>query len=95
MSLFGQLEASLHGYLDDLDRRCADGEAHLAAAELPRVVAALRALLADHKPDAAGRCPTCRTRLLGRSPAPCRAYLTAHLCLLATEEAEDGMDAVH
>lgn len=85
-SLFGHLEASLHSYLNDLERRSPTGDPELARAELPRVVAALRALLDDHRPDADGRCPTCRTRLFTRAPAPCRAYLTAHLCLLVTED---------
>lgn len=92
VSLFGHMEASLHGYLTDLDRRsrvAGDREAALLSrAELPRVVAALRALLEEHSPDDDGRCPTCRTRLFTRAPAPCRAYLTAHLCLLVTEDVE-------
>lgn len=88
-SLFGHLEASLHGYLSDLEHRAPAGDPALARVELPRVIAALRALLDDHRPDADGRCPTCRTRLFTRAPAPCRAYLTAHLCLLVTEDAED------
>ncbi|MGX7829358.1 hypothetical protein ACTG9Q_30150 [Actinokineospora sp. 24-640] len=91
-TLFGHLEASLHGHLSDLDRRAATGDPTLARVELPRVVAALRALLDDHRPDLDGRCPTCRTRLFTRAPAPCRAYLTAHLCLLATEDTTDSAD---
>lgn len=92
-TLFGHLEASLHGHLSDLDRRAATGDPALARVELPRVVAALRALLDDHHPDPDGRCPTCRTRLLTRAPAPCRAYLTAHLCLLATEDTAGSTDS--
>ncbi|MFC5289130.1 hypothetical protein ACFPM7_18935 [Actinokineospora guangxiensis] len=89
-SLFGHLEASLHGYLGELTRRAPSGAPDLATVELPRVVAALRALLDDHRPDPDGRCPTCRTRLFTRAPAPCRAYLTAHLCLLVTEDTEEA-----
>ncbi|WP_018681076.1 hypothetical protein [Actinokineospora enzanensis] len=89
-SIFGHMESSLRGYLADLGRRAEvdteDAAAHLARTELPRVVAALRALLDDHRPDTNGRCPSCRTRLLTKAPAPCRAYLTAHLCLLVTED---------
>ncbi|OLR94262.1 hypothetical protein [Actinokineospora bangkokensis] len=90
---FGQMESSLRGYLAELSTRAATGSGlrDLARLELPRVVSALRALLAEHHPDADGRCPTCRTRLFSRAPAPCRALLTTHLCLLALEEerAED------
>ncbi|WP_146108050.1 hypothetical protein V5P93_005337 [Actinokineospora auranticolor] len=84
------MEASLQGYLTEVSHRAeVDGDAaatRLARAELPRIVAALRALLAEHSPDENGRCPSCRTRLFTRAPAPCRAYLTAHLCLLVTED---------
>jgi hypothetical protein len=89
-SIFGHLESSLNGYLADLTRRgeAADPAAslQLAHGELPRVVAALQAVLDEHRPDEQGRCPTCRRRLFSRSPAPCRAYLAAHLCLLVTED---------
>ncbi|GLZ39441.1 hypothetical protein [Actinokineospora sp. NBRC 105648] len=89
-SIFGHMEASLQGYLADISSRARldpdDTATRLARAELPRVVAALQALLNDHRPDAGGRCPSCRTRLFTKAPAPCRAYLTAHLCLLVTED---------
>ncbi|MCG8919947.1 hypothetical protein L6E12_29670 [Actinokineospora sp. PR83] len=87
-STFGHLEASLRGYLAEISSRAETGRGvtDLARLELPRLVSALRALLADHQPDVDGRCPTCRTRLFTRAPAPCRAYLTTHLCLLAVEE---------
>jgi hypothetical protein len=92
-SIFGHLESSLNGYLADLTHRgeSADTPAALciAHAELPRVVAALQAVLDEHRPDEQGRCPTCRKRLFGRAPAPCRAYLAAHLCLLVSEDDQD------
>ncbi|WP_051385944.1 hypothetical protein [Actinokineospora inagensis] len=95
-SIFGHMEAALRGHLADLgDRARVDGDAEaarLARTELPRVVAALRALLDEHRPDRDGRCRTCRTRLLTRAPSPCRAYLTAHLCLLVTEETDETED---
>ncbi|MDQ3577551.1 MAG: hypothetical protein M3443_08100 [Actinomycetota bacterium] len=84
-SIFGHMENSLRGHLDDLSRRARAGD-DVIRTELPRVVTALQALLDEHRPDENGRCPTCRTRLFGRAPAPCRAYLTAHLCLLVTED---------
>jgi hypothetical protein len=89
-SIFGHLEASLHEYLTDVAERANAADDHaavpLAKLELPRIAAALRAILEEHRPDDRGRCPTCRTRRFGRSPAPCRAYLTAHLSLLVTED---------
>jgi hypothetical protein len=92
-SIFGHLEASLNAYLADLTRRgeIADPATAtaLAHAELPRVVAALQAVLGEHRPDDQGRCATCRRRMVGRAPAPCRAYLAAHLCLLVTEDDAD------
>ncbi|WP_285609233.1 hypothetical protein [Actinokineospora globicatena] len=89
-SIFGHMAASLRDYLAELsDHARADDDtdaARLARTELPRVVAALRAVLDEHRPDRDGRCPTCRTRLFTRAPSPCRAYLTAHLCLLVNED---------
>ncbi len=88
--IFSQLESSLAEYLTDVTYRARFGDEHTAAAvardELPRVVEALRATLDEHTPDAHGRCPTCRTSRFGRTPAPCRALLSAHLCLVVTEE---------
>jgi hypothetical protein len=91
-STFGHMQASLRGYLAEISSRAETGRGvtDLARLELPRVVAALRALLADHRPDADGRCPTCRTRLFTRAPAPCRAYLTMHLCLMTAEDERAG-----
>lgn len=93
-SIFGHLEASLHDYLADVIKRAQTGDESAALSlgrvELPRIAAALRAVLAEHEPDEQGRCRTCRTRRLGRAAAPCRAYLTAHLCLLVSEEDQPG-----
>lgn len=87
---FSQLESSLAGYLADVTRRAHSYDDRTAAAvarnELPRIVEALKAVLDEHEPDEHGRCPTCRTKRFGRTPAPCRAYLTAHLCLVVTED---------
>ena len=88
--IFGQLETSLADYLTDITYRAQFGDERavstVARFELPRLVAALKAVLDEHSPDEHGRCPRCRTRRFGRAPAPCRAYLTAHLCLVVTEE---------
>lgn len=98
-SIFGHMEASLAHYLAEITHDLQTGDdiaaAHLARYELPRVVSALRAVLDEHRPDEHGRCPACRTRPFGRAPAPCRAYLTAHLCLIVTEEdAADDLEDV-
>ena len=89
-SIFGQLEASLDGYLADVGQHAITADnasaTELGRHELPRIVAALRAVLNEHEPDERGRCRTCRPRRFGRAAAPCRAYLTAHLCLLVNED---------
>jgi hypothetical protein len=88
--IFGQLEASLAGYLADVVYRVEFGDdrtvAAVARCELPRIVEALKAALDEHEPDQFGRCPSCRHGRFGRTPAPCRAYLSAHLCLMTTED---------
>ncbi len=88
--IFGQLETSLADYLTDITYRAQFGDERAVAAvarfELPRLVVALKAVLDEHAPDEHGRCPRCRTKRFGRAPAPCRAYLTAHLCLVVTAE---------
>ncbi|HEX3790491.1 MAG TPA: hypothetical protein VHW44_21680 [Pseudonocardiaceae bacterium] len=89
-SLFGQLDRSLHDRLGDLVRKAERGDDEtvldLARSELPKMVSALRALLDEHRPDDRGRCPTCRRKRFSRRlPSPCRAYLTAHLCLMIAD----------
>ncbi|RKT56795.1 hypothetical protein [Saccharothrix australiensis] len=92
VTVFSQLDKSLHEHLDALVRLASDGDdgtaAALARSELPRVVAAVKALLDEHAPDEHGRCPTCRTRRFSRRlPAPCRAYLGAQLAMTVAAEA--------
>lgn len=94
-SLFGQLDRSLHDRLDELVRRSEWGDdrtaLELARTELPKLVTALSALLDEHRPDERGRCTTCRRGRFSRKlPSPCRAYLTAHLCLMFADEAHPG-----
>jgi len=88
--IFGQLEASLAEYLADVVHRAEYGDdrtaAEVARLELPRLAEALKAALDEHQPDQFGRCPGCRHTRFGRTPTPCRAYLSAHLCLVATED---------
>jgi hypothetical protein len=94
-SLFGQLDRSLHDHLGFLVSRARRGDddtaRHLGRVELPKIVAALKALLDEHQPDERGRCVTCRRgRLRRKLPSPCRAYLSAHLYLLITEDNHPG-----
>lgn len=82
------MTASLRAYLYDLAALARSNDertvADLGRLELPRVLTALNALLEDHQPDEHGRCATCRPRrFVRRATSPCRAYLTAHLCLVA------------
>ena len=96
-SLFGQLDRSLHTRLGDLVRRAERGDdataCALARTELPKLVTALRALLDEHRPDDSGRCATCRRKRFSRKlPSPCRAYLTAHLCLMIAEELDTDQE---
>ncbi|MFD9734696.1 hypothetical protein [Umezawaea sp. NPDC059074] len=95
VTVFSQLDKSLHEHLATVARLAAIGDdqtvAELARAELPRIVAAIKALLDEHQPDEHGRCPTCRTRWWSRRlPAPCRAYLSAQLCLTVAGEQSSG-----
>ncbi|QTR02128.1 hypothetical protein J7S33_23360 [Saccharothrix algeriensis] len=90
-TVFGHLDKALHEHLDAVVRLASTGDdataAALARSEVPRVVAALRALLDEHTPDEHGRCPTCRTRRFSRRlPAPCRAYLGAQLAMTVAAE---------
>lgn len=89
-TIFGHLKASVHDHVAGVitSAETADGSAalYLARSELPRVAAALRAVLDEHRPDERGRCRSCRRRRFGRAPTPCRAYLTAHLCLLTADD---------
>ncbi|CCH34049.1 hypothetical protein ABZ816_09520 [Actinosynnema sp. NPDC047251] len=91
VTVFSQLDKSLHEHLATLVRLASAGDdetaVELARSELPRLVAALRALLAEHSPDEHGRCPTCRSsRWSRRLPAPCRAYLGTQLALTVAAE---------
>lgn len=61
------------------DRAAAD----LARSEVPLLVAAVRVLLDNHRPDAEGHCRTCWGRRWWRRPtAPCRQYVAARMALL-------------
>ncbi|MFD8498708.1 hypothetical protein [Amycolatopsis sp. NPDC059657] len=89
-SILGPMQAAVHHRLTELtrsvDKSDQDRLLVLASNEIPRLVAALREVLAEHEPDAAGRCPTCRRRqpwspFRRRKQTPCRAYLAVRLRL--------------
>jgi hypothetical protein len=88
--IFGQLESSLAEYLAEISLRARYGDdravAAMARTELPKLVEAVRAVLDEHAPDQFGRCAHCRPGRFSRTPAPCRAYLTAHLCLVSADD---------
>ncbi|WP_433263536.1 hypothetical protein ACQPZF_32490 [Actinosynnema sp. CS-041913] len=91
VTVFSQLDKSLHEHLDAVVRLATTGDdetaTELARSELPLVVAALRALLDEHTPDEHGRCQTCRTKRFSRKlPAPCRAYLGVQLAMTMAAE---------
>jgi hypothetical protein len=96
--IFGQLESSLAEYLADVVHRAEFGDDQTAAAvarlEIPRLVEALKAVLDEHEPDQFGRCADCRNGRFGRTPSPCRAYLSAHLCLIATDDEPRTVESV-
>jgi hypothetical protein len=87
--IIGPLQMSVHHRLTELTRsvNSADKDelAGTAREQIPGLVEAVRSLLAAHRPDARGGCPTCRPRTFRlfrrRTPAPCRAYVAAHLTL--------------
>lgn len=93
--MMGPMQATVQRKLSELTRSADEFDterlANLARVEIPLLVAALRDTLAEHRPDARGRCSSCRPKLSRlwsrrRGQTPCRAYLAAQLRL--------GQDAV-
>ncbi|GAB2994183.1 hypothetical protein [Saccharothrix stipae] len=86
--LAASLPDGVTDYLDYLERMVELGDdatrASLLNGELPRLVATVRDLIEQHRPDSQGRCP-CRPRWRrGRTPS-CRIRATAHRRLIAVE----------
>jgi hypothetical protein len=64
--------------------------AALAETEMSRLIAAWRALLAEHEPDEDGRCPRCSGRRRHRRGYRCSVWVTAHRHLVVNDAASDG-----
>ncbi|WP_158854640.1 hypothetical protein [Saccharothrix deserti] len=84
--VFGALQEEVFAHLDAACDIALEGDEHAAAstarAELPRLVAGLRVLLAQHVPDANGHCRSCRVgRWWRRTPVPCRVLLEYQLAV--------------
>jgi hypothetical protein len=86
-ALSGALRDGTYGWLERVDAVLRDADtrsrAALAEIEVPRMIAALRALLADHEPDEDGRCHRCsRWR---RHDVRCSVWVTAHRHLVLND----------
>ncbi|XVV06307.1 hypothetical protein ACQPW3_13325 [Actinosynnema sp. CA-248983] len=96
--MYATLAEDLYRQLDATERVLHEGDEKallaLAQSEGLPLVAALRALLGQHQPDANGRCATCRGRRFWlpsywRGPeSPCRALIAARLALDGATGAE-------
>jgi len=62
-----------------------DTAAEIARKHLPRLLAGLRALLADHVPDADGHCVACASRRR-RGPRLCRKFTEFQLAIVTYDE---------
>ncbi|MGH3625320.1 MAG: hypothetical protein ACRDQ5_26640 [Sciscionella sp.] len=71
-------------YLDTLAANADQpSKAALADTEIVRLTAAWRAVLAEHEPDARGRCPQC-SRWRRPRAHPCSVWTAAHRHLITT-----------
>lgn len=91
--LSSALREATYGWLDRLEIVVAGADAAslaaLAQTELVRMVAAWRALLAEHKPDQDGRCRRC-SGWRHRRACPCSVWVAAHRYLVMTEAPAPG-----
>jgi hypothetical protein len=102
-SILGPMQAAVQHRLAEITRtvEVCDTEqlAQVARVEVPMLIAALRKALAEHDPDARGRCRACRARasrrpFRRRETTPCRVYLAAQL-RLGQGETEVPPSAAH
>jgi hypothetical protein len=94
--LSSALREATYGWLDRLEIVVAGADAAslaaLAQTELVRMVAAWRALLAEHEPDQDGRCRRC-SGWRHRRACPCSVWVAAHRYLVMTEAPAPGCGA--
>ena len=87
--LSSALRDATYGWLDRvaivIDRADALSLSVLARTELVRMVAAWRALLAEHEPDEDGRCRSCSGWRQRRRGYRCSVWVTAHRYLVAND----------
>lgn len=99
--MYSATDQIVSDYLDDVEHLLQQADATsvavMAPTELARTVHALRAILADHAPDASGRCHRCATRrpwswawwrVSWRRAWPCRTWQTAHQHLVTAAPAQ-------
>ena len=91
--LSAALRDGTYGWLDRvlIVLRDADmpSRAALAETEMPRLIGALLALLADHEPDEDGRCRRC-SRWRRRRGVRCSVWVTAHRYLVGSDVDSDA-----
>ncbi|WNV92141.1 hypothetical protein RM788_52235 [Umezawaea sp. Da 62-37] len=97
--MFRELDESLRADLAALGHVIESGEDELVAtvarSEVPLLLAAMKALLDQHRPDKNGQCPTCRDRRFWRlhhwrrPNVPCRAFLAARLAWTVPDDVGD------
>jgi hypothetical protein len=91
--LSAALRDGTYGWLERVAAVLRDADppsrAALAEIEMPRLIAALLALLADHEPDEDGRCRRC-SRWPRRRAVHCAVWVTAHRHLVVSDVGGDA-----
>jgi hypothetical protein len=68
-----------------LDEADTPSRAALAEVEMPRLIATLRALLAEHEPDEDGQCHRCSGGRRRRTGLHCSLWVTVHRYLVVND----------
>lgn len=99
-----EINESVRQRLDNVTRIVRDGDDHavteVARLEVPHLVGAVWALLAEHQPNDLGECPACsrglwRWQRPWRRPAsPCKVFLSARRALFG-EDRDEPRHASH
>jgi hypothetical protein len=96
---FGQLRESMYGCIDNIEYLLAEYPDEvvlsLARNEIPRLISAIRGVVAEHRPDADGRCAGCGFRRTETGYQleiwPCRAINAVHVYLKDPERVFDDV----